>query len=53
MHNVGRAQVRDGEKAGVVDGGPVGIIIALAQAAGAHVRVWSTSAPTGVCRPRS
>ncbi|MEU9396181.1 alcohol dehydrogenase catalytic domain-containing protein [Streptomyces sp. NPDC048324] len=45
VHDVGRAQVRDGEKAVVVGGGPVGILIALvARAAGADVRVVELSA---------
>ncbi|MGW2638050.1 zinc-dependent alcohol dehydrogenase [Streptomyces sp. NPDC001348] len=44
VHDVGRAQVRDGEKAVVVGGGPVGILIALvARAAGADVRVVELS----------
>ncbi|WP_225100652.1 zinc-binding dehydrogenase [Streptomyces sp. CoH27] len=44
VHDVGRAQVRDGEKAVVVGGGPVGILIALvARAAGADVRVVEPS----------
>lgn len=44
VHDVGRAQVRDGQKAVVVGGGPVGILIALvARAAGADVRVVELS----------
>ncbi|MFD8705984.1 zinc-binding dehydrogenase [Kitasatospora sp. NPDC059648] len=44
VHDVGRAQVRDGEKAVVVGGGPVGVLIALvARAAGADVRVVEPS----------
>ncbi|MCL6670923.1 zinc-dependent alcohol dehydrogenase [Streptomyces panaciradicis] len=44
VHDVGRAQIRDGEKAVVVGGGPVGILIALvARAAGADVRVVELS----------
>ncbi|MEH0549131.1 alcohol dehydrogenase catalytic domain-containing protein [Streptomyces sp. B21-105] len=44
VHDVGRAQVCDGEKAVVVGGGPVGILIALvARAAGADVRVVELS----------
>jgi 2-desacetyl-2-hydroxyethyl bacteriochlorophyllide A dehydrogenase len=44
VHDVGRAEVRDGEKAVVVGGGPVGILIALvARAAGADVRVVELS----------
>ncbi|MFH9553225.1 zinc-binding dehydrogenase [Streptomyces sp. NPDC017435] len=44
VHDVGRAQVRAGEKAVVVGGGPVGILIALvARAAGAEVRVVELS----------
>jgi 2-desacetyl-2-hydroxyethyl bacteriochlorophyllide A dehydrogenase len=44
VHDVGRAQVRSGEKAVVVGGGPVGILIALvARAAGAEVRVVELS----------
>ncbi|MEU6086800.1 alcohol dehydrogenase catalytic domain-containing protein [Streptomyces sp. NPDC047085] len=44
VHDVGRAQVRDGEKAVVVGGGPVGVLIALvARAAGADVRVVELS----------
>ncbi|TQJ92762.1 zinc-binding dehydrogenase [Streptomyces sp. SLBN-31] len=44
VHDVGRAQVRDGEKTVVVGGGPVGILIALvARAAGADVRVIELS----------
>ncbi|MFF1720269.1 zinc-dependent alcohol dehydrogenase [Streptomyces sviceus] len=45
VHDVGRAQVRAGEKAVVVGGGPVGVLIALvARAAGAEVRVVELSA---------
>ncbi|MFG2133961.1 zinc-binding dehydrogenase [Streptomyces sp. NPDC048751] len=45
VHDVGRAQVRDGEKVVVVGGGPVGILIALvARGAGAQVRVVELSA---------
>ncbi|MFG2576243.1 zinc-binding dehydrogenase [Streptomyces sp. NPDC048481] len=45
VHDVGRAQVRAGEKAVVVGGGPVGVLIALvARAAGAEVRVVEPSA---------
>ena len=45
VHDVGRAAVRDGEKAVVVGGGPVGMLIALvARAAGADVRVVELSA---------
>jgi 2-desacetyl-2-hydroxyethyl bacteriochlorophyllide A dehydrogenase len=45
VHDVGRAQVRSGEKAVVVGGGPVGVLIALvARAAGAEVRVVELSA---------
>ncbi|WP_333739045.1 zinc-dependent alcohol dehydrogenase [Streptomyces sp. IBSBF 2806] len=44
VHDVGRAQVREGEKAVVVGGGPVGVLIALvARAAGAEVRVVELS----------
>lgn len=44
VHDVGRARVRDGEKAVVVGGGPVGVLIALvARAAGADVRVVEPS----------
>ncbi|POX45850.1 zinc-binding dehydrogenase [Streptomyces sp. Ru72] len=44
VHDVGRAQVREGEKVVVVGGGPVGVLIALvAQAAGAEVRVVELS----------
>ncbi|MER8011909.1 alcohol dehydrogenase catalytic domain-containing protein [Streptomyces sp. NPDC094149] len=44
VHDVGRAQVRDGEKTVVVGGGPVGILIALvARAVGADVRVIELS----------
>ena len=45
VHDVGRARVRDGEKAVVVGGGPVGILIALvARSVGADVRVVELSA---------
>jgi 2-desacetyl-2-hydroxyethyl bacteriochlorophyllide A dehydrogenase len=45
VHDVGRAQVHDGERVVVVGGGPVGILIALvARAAGADVRVVELSA---------
>ncbi|MFM9588264.1 zinc-binding dehydrogenase [Streptomyces scabiei] len=45
VHDVGRAALRQGEKAVVVGGGPVGILIALvARAAGAEVRVVEPSA---------
>ncbi|SPF06446.1 zinc-dependent alcohol dehydrogenase [Streptomyces sp. MA5143a] len=45
VHDVGRAQVGEGEKVVVVGGGPVGVLIALvAQAAGAEVRVVELSA---------
>ncbi|MER6352783.1 alcohol dehydrogenase catalytic domain-containing protein [Streptomyces sp. NPDC001634] len=45
VHDVGRAQVAEGEKVVVVGGGPVGILIALvARAAGAEVRVVELSA---------
>ncbi|MCX5418229.1 zinc-binding dehydrogenase [Streptomyces sp. NBC_00078] len=44
VHDVGRAQVTEGEKAVVVGGGPVGILISLvARAAGADVRVVELS----------
>jgi 2-desacetyl-2-hydroxyethyl bacteriochlorophyllide A dehydrogenase len=44
VHDVGRAQVREGEKVVVVGGGPVGILIALvARSAGADVRVVELS----------
>ncbi|WP_055531834.1 zinc-dependent alcohol dehydrogenase, partial [Streptomyces graminilatus] len=44
VHDVGRAQVSDGEKVVVVGGGPVGILIALvARNAGADVRVIELS----------
>ncbi|WP_328752892.1 alcohol dehydrogenase catalytic domain-containing protein [Streptomyces sp. NBC_00285] len=44
VHDVGRAEVRDGERV-VVGGGPVGVLIALvARAAGADVRVVELSA---------
>ncbi|MFE1836363.1 zinc-dependent alcohol dehydrogenase [Streptomyces sviceus] len=44
VHDVGRAQVRAGEKAVVVGGGPVGVLIAVvARAAGAEVRVVELS----------
>ncbi|MET8944836.1 alcohol dehydrogenase catalytic domain-containing protein [Streptomyces sp. NPDC004542] len=40
VHDVGRAQVRAGERVVVVGGGPVGVLIALvARASGAEVRV--------------
>ncbi|MFE5791359.1 zinc-binding dehydrogenase [Streptomyces sp. NPDC056503] len=40
VHDVGRADVRAGEKVVVVGGGPVGVLIALvAQAAGADIRL--------------
>ncbi|WP_189786882.1 zinc-dependent alcohol dehydrogenase, partial [Streptomyces capitiformicae] len=45
VHDVGRAEVAEGEKVVVVGGGPVGILIALvARAAGAKVRVVELSA---------
>ncbi|MFJ8110991.1 zinc-binding dehydrogenase [Streptomyces sp. NPDC096132] len=45
VHDVGRAQVREGEKVVVVGGGPVGVLIALvARGAGADVRVVELSA---------
>ncbi|WP_406335942.1 zinc-binding dehydrogenase [Streptomyces sp. NBC_00203] len=45
VHDVGRAEVTDGEKVVVVGGGPVGILIALvARAQGAEVRVVELSA---------
>ncbi|MFF6806068.1 alcohol dehydrogenase catalytic domain-containing protein [Streptomyces sp. NPDC012616] len=45
VHDVGRAAVRAGEKAVVVGGGPIGILIALvARAAGADLRVVEPSA---------
>ncbi|MFF3909636.1 zinc-binding dehydrogenase [Streptomyces sp. NPDC001848] len=45
VHDVGRAQVREGERVVVVGGGPVGVLIALvARAAGAQVRVVEPSA---------
>ncbi|CCK26010.1 L-threonine 3-dehydrogenase [Streptomyces davaonensis JCM 4913] len=45
VHDVGRAQVTDGEKIVVVGGGPVGVLIALvARATGADVRVVELSA---------
>jgi 2-desacetyl-2-hydroxyethyl bacteriochlorophyllide A dehydrogenase len=45
VHDVGRAEVAEGEKVVVVGGGPVGILIALvARAAGAEVRVVEPSA---------
>jgi 2-desacetyl-2-hydroxyethyl bacteriochlorophyllide A dehydrogenase len=45
VHDVGRAEVTEGEKAVVVGGGPVGVLIALvARAAGADVRVVELSA---------
>lgn len=40
VHDVGRAQVRSGEKVVVIGGGPVGLLISLlARSAGADVRV--------------
>ncbi|MGW0707844.1 zinc-dependent alcohol dehydrogenase [Streptomyces sp. NPDC002643] len=45
VHDVGRAEVRSGERVVVVGGGPVGVLIALvARAAGAEVRVVELSA---------
>ncbi|MGW1285932.1 zinc-dependent alcohol dehydrogenase [Streptomyces sp. NPDC002586] len=45
VHDVGRAKVAEGEKAVVVGGGPVGVLIALvARAAGAEARVVEPSA---------
>jgi 2-desacetyl-2-hydroxyethyl bacteriochlorophyllide A dehydrogenase len=45
VHDVGRAQVTQGEKTVVVGGGPVGVLIAMvARAAGADVRVVELSA---------
>ena len=45
VHDVGRAQVRDGEKVVVVGGGPVGLLIALvAKSTGADVRVVELNA---------
>ena len=45
VHDVGRAAVKDGEKAVVVGGGPVGILIALvARSAGADVRIVELNA---------
>ena len=45
VHDVGRAEVTEGEKVVVVGGGPVGVLIALvARAAGAEVRVVELSA---------
>ncbi|WP_406131571.1 zinc-binding dehydrogenase [Streptomyces sp. NBC_00989] len=45
VHDVGRAEVAEGEKVVVVGGGPVGILIALvARAAGADVRIAELSA---------
>ncbi|MER5542223.1 alcohol dehydrogenase catalytic domain-containing protein [Streptomyces sp. NPDC002589] len=45
VHDVSRAKVAEGEKAVVVGGGPVGVLIALvARAAGAEVRVVEPSA---------
>ncbi|MFC8435455.1 zinc-binding dehydrogenase [Streptomyces sp. NPDC057253] len=45
VHDVGRAQVREGEKVVVVGGGPVGVLIALvARGRGADVRVVELSA---------
>ncbi|WP_327341898.1 zinc-dependent alcohol dehydrogenase [Streptomyces europaeiscabiei] len=44
VHDVGRAEVREGDKVVVVGGGPVGILIALvARAAGADVRITELS----------
>ncbi|WP_306190914.1 zinc-binding dehydrogenase [Streptomyces sp. MK5] len=44
VHDVGRAQVREGERVVVVGGGPVGVLIALvARATGAEVRVVEPS----------
>ena len=44
VHDVGRAEVRAGERVVVVGGGPVGVLIALvARAAGADVRVVELS----------
>ncbi|MFE1313137.1 zinc-binding dehydrogenase [Streptomyces sp. NPDC058755] len=44
VHDVGRAEVAEGEKVVVVGGGPVGLLIALvARAAGAEVRVVELS----------
>ncbi|MER6069565.1 alcohol dehydrogenase catalytic domain-containing protein [Streptomyces sp. NPDC001817] len=44
VHDVGRAEVREGERVVVVGGGPVGVLIALvARAAGAEVRVVELS----------
>jgi 2-desacetyl-2-hydroxyethyl bacteriochlorophyllide A dehydrogenase len=45
VHDVGRAEVAEGEKVVVVGGGPVGVLIALvARAVGAEVRVVELSA---------
>jgi 2-desacetyl-2-hydroxyethyl bacteriochlorophyllide A dehydrogenase len=45
VHDVGRAEVRSGDKVLVVGGGPIGVLIALvAGAAGADVRVVELSA---------
>jgi 2-desacetyl-2-hydroxyethyl bacteriochlorophyllide A dehydrogenase len=45
VHDVARAEVREGERVVVVGGGPVGVLIALvARAAGAEVRVVEPSA---------
>ncbi|TCR19695.1 alcohol dehydrogenase catalytic domain-containing protein [Streptomyces sp. BK205] len=45
VHDVGRAQVREGERVVVVGGGPVGVLIALAaRAAGGDVRVVELNA---------
>ncbi|MDT0549582.1 zinc-dependent alcohol dehydrogenase [Streptomyces lonegramiae] len=45
VHDVGRAEVRGGERVVVVGGGPVGVLIALvARAEGADVRVVEPSA---------
>ncbi|WP_405859956.1 alcohol dehydrogenase catalytic domain-containing protein [Streptomyces sp. NBC_00090] len=50
VHDVGRADVRAGEKVVVVGGGPVGVLIALvAQAAGADIRLVELSAHRRRC----
>ncbi|MEU9671555.1 alcohol dehydrogenase catalytic domain-containing protein [Streptomyces bobili] len=50
VHDVGRAGIRTGEKAVVVGGGPVGVLIALvAQAAGADVRLVELNAHRRRC----
>ncbi|MFE2560235.1 zinc-binding dehydrogenase [Streptomyces sp. NPDC059352] len=50
VHDVGRAEVRTGEKVVVVGGGPVGVLIALvAQAAGADIRLVELSAHRRRC----